>query len=234
MIINSGKRGLFLEKLIDTIELTGGSPLFFSKELKQDSLCFCCSISVISRGIGVSLTKRGFMKVFLGSLVSMMFVTGVAHAAKLDCAKVQNKSVTVDVQSAKEISSLVRAFYGCLENDPVVQQVKQSIVEETNTSGMGDAQQCKFVAPRVLAATSWRSGRYSIYGEAGGEYIYDVSQAYYCSGIGTGLFEGNLSRAQFRVKVVHAERNLEMCAPDACQDQKSSNTVTLSLLVPSN
>ncbi len=164
----------------------------------------------------------------------MMFVTGVAHAAKLDCAKVQNRSVTVDVQSAKEISSLVRAFYVCLENDPFIQPVMQSIIEETNASGMGDAQQCKFVAPRVLAATAWRSGRYSIYGEAGGEYIYDVSQAYYCSGIGTGLFEGNLSRAQFRIKVAHAEKNLEMCAPEACKDQQSSNKVTLSLIVPSN
>lgn len=164
-------------------------------------------------------------------LVVLSLVSSAANAAAvLSCDSVKDNSVTVDIQSTKEIPSLVRAFYNCVEKKQSIQAAKQAIVEATRDSGMGTAEQCKFLAPRVLLSTSWHSGRYSIYGEAGGEYVYDVSQAYYCSAVGTGLFEGNQSRLQVRVKVDHTEKNLEMCAPDLCKDEKAKNKVTLQLL----
>lgn len=164
------------------------------------------------------------MKMFLLSLV---FVAGTANAANIDCSKIKDQSITVDVSGVKELMPLLGEFYACMKHDKAVVGAMRSVSEKS----VAGEQLCKFIDTKVIGLTSWASGRYSLYGEAGGDYKFLFLEPYYCSAVGTGLFEGVEDNARFEVWVTHSEKNLEMCAPRVCQGVKGFNRITFTLQV---
>jgi len=163
------------------------------------------------------------MKIVIGFLL----LFAVSANATVDCSKLQNDSITVEIKSIEELQPRLQEYYACISQHDTIAKARQAIIEKTKEILGSD--QCQFLGTKKVELSYWMSGRYDVYGETGGNYEYLFLEPYYCSAVGTGLFEGVTDNALVKVYVVHSEKNLSMCAPDVCQDDMGYNTLTFSM-----
>lgn len=165
------------------------------------------------------------MKTLMGIL---MMLFAVSANASVDCSKLEKDgSVAVEIQSIEELQPRLLEYYACVSQHDVIAKARQAIIEKTK--GLVGQSQCQFLGTKEVQLSYWISGRYGVYGETGGNYEYLFLEPYYCSGVGTGLFEGIADNALVKVYVIHDEKNLKMCAPGACENQTGYNTLVFSM-----